>query len=86
MKLRHLLFTSLTSLALVLTLTTGAPAQEGHSMMESSPAPTGQFQRIEQPLWSRLAVTSAGLGLIGLELWWFVFSKPNPPKTAATGK
>ncbi len=73
-------------LTLALTLATGVPAQEDHGTMDHRPEATGQFQRIDQPLWSRLAVTSAGLGLIGLELWWFVFSKPQPPKVAATGE
>ncbi len=34
-----------------------------------------QFQRIEQPLGLKAAVTVGGIGLIGLELWWFLFSK-----------
>ena len=34
-----------------------------------------QFQRIEQPLGLKVAVTLGGIGLIGLELWWFLFSK-----------
>jgi plastocyanin domain-containing protein len=38
---------------------------------------TGEFQRIEQPLWIKGAVTVGGLGLIGLELWWFLLSKPK---------
>jgi plastocyanin domain-containing protein len=33
------------------------------------------FQRIEQPLANRAIVTIGGIGLIGLELWWF--SKPH---------
>jgi plastocyanin domain-containing protein len=53
----------------------GAIAAEPHhdgSMRESS-----QFQRIEQPLSNKVAVTLGGLGLISLELWWFLFSKPR---------
>ena len=84
MKLRHLTLTSLTSLTLALTLASGAPAQVDHSTMDHPPEPTGQFQRIEQPLWSRVAVTSAGLGLIGLELWWFLLSKPKSRKATTT--
>ncbi len=38
---------------------------------------TSEFQRIDQPLWVKGAVTAAGLGLIGLELWWFLGSKPK---------
>jgi plastocyanin domain-containing protein len=73
-------------LTLALTLAMGVPAQEDHGTMDHPPEATGQFQRIEQPLWSKVAVASAGLGLIGLELWWFVFSKPKPPKAAVTGE
>ena len=34
-----------------------------------------QFRRIEQPLVLKIGVTVGGLALIGLELWWFLFSK-----------
>ncbi|MBV6622583.1 MAG: cupredoxin domain-containing protein [Rivularia sp. (in: Bacteria)] len=34
-----------------------------------------EFRRIEQPLGLKAAVTLGGIGLIGLELWWFLFSK-----------
>ena len=33
------------------------------------------FRRIEQPLGLKTAVTLGGIGLIWLELWWFIFSK-----------
>jgi len=36
---------------------------------------TSQFQRIEQPLGLKVGVAIAGLGLIGLELWWFLLYK-----------
>ncbi|MBE9206819.1 hypothetical protein IQ244_09880 [Nostoc sp. LEGE 06077] len=36
-----------------------------------------QFRRIEQPLSIKGAVTAVGLGLIGLEIWWFLLSKPK---------
>ena len=35
---------------------------------------TSQFQKIEQPIGLKLAVALGGLGLIGAELWWFMFS------------
>ncbi|MFN6456045.1 MAG: cupredoxin domain-containing protein [Nostoc sp. EfeVER01] len=41
---------------------------------------TGQFRRIEQPLPLKVGVTLGGLGLIGLELWWFLFSKNKATK------
>jgi plastocyanin domain-containing protein len=44
----------------------------GHNTPQSS-----QFHRIEQPLSNKVIVTLGGLGLIGLELWWFVWSKPK---------
>jgi len=39
--------------------------------------PTGEFQRLEQPLWLKGVVTAGGLGLIAMELWWFLLSKPQ---------
>ena len=39
------------------------------------------FRRIEQPLGLKAAVTLGGIGLIGLELWWFLFSKPKAVQT-----
>ena len=58
-----------------------------HSMesMPRSSENAGQFQRIEQPLGNKVAVTLGGLGLIGLELWWFLFSKPKSRKATNQG-
>lgn len=39
-----------------------------------------QFRYIEQPLGHKVAVTLSGLGLIGLEVWWFLLSKPKSQK------
>ncbi len=36
-----------------------------------------QFQKIEQPLGLKAGITGAGLGLIGLDLWWFIYSKKS---------
>ncbi|MCY7366994.1 MAG: cupredoxin domain-containing protein [Chamaesiphon sp.] len=44
---------------------------------------TREFQRIEQPLSSKILVTTGGLGLIAVELWWFLFSKPKSRKLTA---
>jgi plastocyanin domain-containing protein len=38
------------------------------------------FQRIEQPLAVKLVVSAGGLGLIGLELWWFLLSNKTTKK------
>nr|MDF0369562.1 cupredoxin domain-containing protein [Nodosilinea sp. TSF1-S3] len=83
MKLNHFPLTTLTSLILALSLASGSPAQMNHDDM--APTSTGQFQRIEQPLWSKVAVTGVGLGLIGLELWWFLLSKPKSRQATTTG-
>lgn len=40
-----------------------------------SDAGTSEFRRIEQPLGVKAGIVAAGAGLIGLELWWFLFSK-----------
>ncbi|MBE9169754.1 cupredoxin domain-containing protein [Pleurocapsales cyanobacterium LEGE 06147] len=72
------------SLGLVLGLvSTEAVAQMSHEMNSE---PTGQFRRIEQPLENRVIVTLGGLGLISLELWWFLFSKPKSRQATAKGE
>jgi plastocyanin domain-containing protein len=75
------------SLGLVLGIASGeVVAQMPHSMDEMQPSPnrsTEQFQKIEQPLVNKIVVTLGGLGLIGLELWWFLLSKPKSAKATA---
>ncbi len=44
---------------------------------------SGQFQPIEQPLINKAIVTSSGLGLMGLELWWFLRAKPKSCQVTA---
>lgn len=59
----------------------GAIAAESHSNLPNNSAhKTAQFTSIEQPLVNKVAVTFGGLGLIGLELWWFLFSKSKSLK------
>jgi plastocyanin domain-containing protein len=50
------------------------------AMPTSASPETSEFQAIEQPLALKVGVTVGGLALIGLELWWFLFSK-SPAKT-----
>lgn len=65
----------------------GAIAAEPHSENHANPStPSVQFRRIEQPLSNKVAVTMGGLGLIGLELWWLLFSKPKSQKATAIGE
>lgn len=70
------------SLGLAFGITWGqAVAQMPHEEMQHSETErTSQFERIEQPLWLKGAVTVGGLGLIWLELWWFLLSKPKSQK------
>jgi plastocyanin domain-containing protein len=42
-------------------------------------ASTQEFQPVAQPLAIKLGVSAVGMGLIGLELWWFLLSKPRSP-------
>jgi plastocyanin domain-containing protein len=62
------------SLACLMLLTT-SPASAEMSNTHSQHNNNNQFQIIQQPLGLKVAVTIAGLGLIGLELWWFIFTK-----------
>lgn len=44
----------------------------GLILSTATSAQAGDFQAVEQPLALRLGVTALGLGLIVLELWWFL--------------
>ncbi len=57
--------------------------ENAHEMPHSENSQTTAFQRLEQPLWLKGAVTVGGLGLIGLNLWWFLLSKPKSQKVAS---
>jgi hypothetical protein len=69
------LIVSIISLGLVLGIASGETAAQTSHQTHS--VQTNQFQRIDQPLGNKVAVTLGGLGLIGLELWWFLLSKPK---------
>ena len=78
---------SLAAFSILLGITAGgASAQMPHDEShEEQTGQTGEFQRIDQPLWVKGAITAGGLGLIGLELWWFMLSKPKSRKAATQG-
>jgi plastocyanin domain-containing protein len=44
------------------------------------------FQRIEQPISSKALVMLGGIGLIGLELWWFIFYKTKAYNATTKGE
>lgn len=80
------LVSGIASLGLVFGLASGrAVAQMPHDMNEMRSPQTEQtgFRRIEQPISNKVAVTLGGFGLIGLELWWFLLSKPKSRKATA---
>ncbi len=60
---------------IALVLLTGTSGVTLAEMSAHSLEQTSQFQRIEQPLGLKVGVAIAGLALIGLELWWFLFYK-----------
>ena len=70
---RRTLLNAFVSLGLLLgvSISSAASAQASESVKEQ----TSQFRRIEQPLPLKVSVTLGGIGLIGLEIWWFQFSK-----------
>lgn len=76
---------SIASLGIVLGIASGeAGAQKSHESHPSATVQTNQFQRIDQPLGNKVAVTLGGFGLIGLQLWWFLLNKPKSQKAVAT--
>lgn len=86
MLLQKITIATITSLGLSLGIATSSTVAQIHDPTHLvKTAPTSQFQRIEQPLWVKGTVTAAGLGLIGLELWWFLGSKPKS-RRAQTNK
>ena len=82
---RSTILGGLTALAILLGVTSGrAVDRMSHEQMPpSSTETTGEFQRLDQPLWLKGAVTAGGLGLIGLELWWFLLAKPKSRQATA---
>jgi plastocyanin domain-containing protein len=82
---RSTILGGLSALGVLLGVTSGrAVARMPHEqMLPSSTEITGEFQRLDQPLWLKGAVTAGGLGLIGLELWWFLLAKPKSRQATA---
>ncbi|HEY9693983.1 MAG TPA: cupredoxin domain-containing protein [Oculatellaceae cyanobacterium] len=78
-------FGTLAGFGFLLGAISGAIAAETHPNEHATTASTG-FQRIEQPLRNKVAVTLGGLGLIGLELWWFLLSKPKSRQATTSGE
>lgn len=71
---------SLALLGLLLGVTSGAALAQ---MPAEHSTPTAQERRIEQPMGLKVGVTLGGIALIGLELWWFLFSKTKSGQAEA---
>ncbi len=65
------------TIGLLLAAGSAIAAPEASREMTHPSTPNRTFQRLEQPLEVKLGVTAAGLVLMGLELWWFLGSKPR---------
>lgn len=64
----------LIAIALGLATALGNPTAAHAQILE---ADRNEFKNIEQPLPLKIGITAAGAGLIGLELWWFLYRKPK---------
>ncbi|NJO66875.1 MAG: hypothetical protein HC832_05410 [Leptolyngbyaceae cyanobacterium RM1_405_57] len=81
---RFAIFGRIATVSLLLGVTLGgAVAQENHQGMTHTTGEQTNFQRVDQPLWVKAAVTAGGISLIGLELWWFLLSKPKSRQAAS---
>ncbi len=81
---RATFFGTLAGLVFLFSVISGALAEmPTEQMTQPNSTQSTQFRRIEQPLANKVAVTLGGLGLIGLELWWFLLSKPKSKKVEA---
>jgi len=80
MLIKKAMIGSIASLGLALGVASGEAAAQMAHQISSETAPTTQFRHIEQPLALKISVTAGGIALIGLELWWFLLSKPKSQK------
>lgn len=74
-------FLVLTASVILLPSNDNASAQM--PMASPEPGQSTQFRRLEQPLGLKIGVAAGGAALIGLELWWFIFSKKQAQKAEA---
>jgi plastocyanin domain-containing protein len=83
MFIKKIAIASLASLGIILGISSNEALAPINHEMPSEGSQTTQFRQIEQPIWLKGAVTAGGLALIGLELWWFLLSKPKSQKAEA---
>lgn len=87
---RKTIIAKLTGLGLLLGLSSSVAILSGSGIANAQmpmampkPGQTTQFRRLEQPLGLKIGVVAGGAALIGLELWWFLFSKKQAQKAEA---
>lgn len=78
---RKYIISTILGLSLAVGGSIAVNAQDAH---HTDAAPSA-FPRIQQPLGLKVGVTLAGLSLVGLDLWWFLFSKPRSRQAESTG-
>jgi plastocyanin domain-containing protein len=80
---------SLVGFGLLLGVASGAISQPSDApsppIQHQATAQMGQFLPREQPVALKVGVAMGGLALIGLELWWFLWSQPKSQRVASTG-
>lgn len=77
------IFGGLAGLAFFLALITNNALAQNHEVEPALAGEQTSFQKIEQPLSLKIIVALGGLGLIGVELWWFLFSKTKASQAVA---
>ena len=86
---KAMIWSTLTGFGFLLGAISGAIAADvpnpSMDSMSHSAGKSGQLQPIEQPLINKAIVTLGGLGLMGLELWWFLRAKPKSRQVTAQG-
>jgi plastocyanin domain-containing protein len=83
------MISGIASLGLIFGSPSPGIAQMPHETETMQPAQSTQvrqFDRIEQPFVNKAIVTLGGFGLIGLELWWFLLSKPKSRKATTQSR
>lgn len=84
---QRIIWANLTGLGILLLMTSGgqvAIAVPERTNLPEHTKSTAQFRPIDQPLALKAVVTLGGMGLIGLELWWFLFSQPKTKKALSS--
>jgi plastocyanin domain-containing protein len=82
---RAIFWGTMAGLGFLLGAISGTIAAEAPGQMDSMPHQSGQFQPINQPLSHKILVTIGGMGLIGLELWWFLLNKSKSAQATVQG-